>query len=767
MKFALSWIKEWIDLNGFTPKQIGDALTLGGVEVDKIERSLLPFSGVVVGEVLSADQHPDADRLRVARVSDGKEEFQVVCGATNCRAGMRTAFAKVGAVIEGSKIKKGKMRGVESFGMLCGADELGIGCDTSGIIELDAPLGLDLSELYGDVIFEISLTPNLGHCMSVLGLARELSALLERPLKAPKIQVETTELTLSLGLCIEDKNQCQAYAYRLIENIKVKPSPDWIIKRLESVGMRSVNNIVDITNLVMLERGQPLHAFDAALIENNEIRIRSDQRGHFKTLDGIDRELPDNTLMICDGKKPVAIAGVMGGANSEVSENTTSILLEAAVFQPTSLRKTSKALNLRTDASARFEKGVDPMGLEPALDRAAELIGGKAGKIHSQIKKQYIPLELTLRLSSTNALLGSHLSLGDVEQILTSLDMQVRSDSNDVLIVGVPSYRRDITQEVDLIEEVGRIYGYNHLPKTQMRITPSTIPHNPLYQLEKQVRRLCQGEGLLEFITCDLIGPSDLKFVADQDELLSVMHPSSIDQSILRPSLLPSMMQSVAHNFDHQNHTINAFEVGRIHSKAGELTSAAILLTGKQSPHTIDPKTRNVDFFDLKGHIENLFAGLQIDLISIQQHAHPLFHPGRSAKIVHGDFELGHVGQVHPKLTKTDIYFAEINLNETLKLCTTSDKQLHPLPKYPGSQVDWTIEVPESTEIDHILGNILKQRSQLLESVFLLDLFRKTPGNKAATFRFSYRHANKTLSSEAVEREHTRLIASIEKDLHK
>ncbi|MCP5492569.1 MAG: phenylalanine--tRNA ligase subunit beta [Chlamydiales bacterium] len=767
MKFALSWIKEWVDLDGLAPEQIGDALTMGGAEVDKIERSPLSFSGVVVGKVLSAEQHPDADRLRVARVTDGKDEFQVVCGAPNCRAGMKTAFAMVGAVLDGGKIKKGKMRGVESFGMLCGADELRLGNDTSGIMELDAPVGTDLSELYGDVIFEISLTPNLGHCMSVLGLARELSALLERPLKTPKIHVASTDVKSSFGLCIEDKEQCLAYAYRVIENVKVKPSPEWIVKRLEAIGMRSINNIVDITNLVMLERGQPLHAFDADLIENSEIRIRSDQTGAFVTLDGIKRELPQNTLMICDGKKPIAIAGIMGGANSEISETTTTILLEAAVFSPTSIRKASKALNLRTDASARFEKGIDPLGLEAALDRAAELIGGRASIIYSQTKEPHIPLEITLRLSSINALLGSHLSLGDVEQILTSLCMQVRSDSNDVLTVGVPSYRRDITQEVDLIEEVGRIYGYNHLPKRQMRIAPSTIPHNPLYLLENRVRKLCQGEGLLEFITCDLIGPSDLQFVAEQSDLLSVMHPSSIDQSILRPSLLPSMMQSVAHNFDHQNHTINAFEIGRIHPKSGEMTCLSILLTGKQSPHTITPKAANVDFFDLKGHIENLFAGLDIELVSMQSHVHPLFHPGRSAKIIHGDFELGILGQIHPKLSKADIYFAEINLNEVLKLCPSSDKQLIPLPKYPGSQVDWTIEVPESMEIDHILKNILKQRSQLLENVFLLDLFRKVPGSKAATFRFSYRHANKTLSAEAIEREHTRLITTIEKDLHK
>ncbi len=767
MKFALSWIEEWVDLKGLTPEEIGDALTLGGVEVDKIEPAPLAFSGVVVGKVISAEKHPDADRLRVARVSDGTEEFQVVCAASNCRAGLITAFAKAGAVVGETKIKKGKMRGIESHGMLCAADELGLGEASEGIMELDATLGIDLSALYGDTIFEVSLTPNLGHCMSVIGIARELSALLERPMKAHEIGVDAHEQA-SLGLCIES-DQCPAYAYRIIQGVKVGPSPEWLATRLESVGVRSVNNIVDITNFVMLERGQPLHAFDAALIENGEIRVRTDQGGaKFTTLDGQERIVPEGAVMICDGKKPIAIGGVMGGANSEVSDKTRDIVLEAALFAGPSVRKTSKALTLRTDASARFEKGVDPMGLEMALDRAAELIGGKVGSIVSQAKVPYKPKEVELRLSKVNSLLGSQLSLGDVEQILTSLELTVRSDSTEKFTVGIPSFRLDVNSEVDLIEEVGRIYGYGNLPKRAMRIPPSSVQHSAMYLLEERVREVCTGEGLLEFITCNLIGPKDMKFISDENELLRVLHPSSVDQSILRPTLLPSMMQSVAHNFDHQNHTINAFEVGRTHCKQGEMTCVGILLTGNASPHHIDPKTRSVDFYDLSGHVENLFAGLGIDHICIQREAQGLFHPGRCAKVSHGDFELGVIGQFHPKLTKADVYFAQINLSEVIKLWSPlAQNQLVPLPMYPGSQRDWTVQLPEAVAIAEVLCDIRQMRSQLLEDVFLLDLFRKEAGLKAATFRFSYRHAKKTLPSEAVDREHDRLVGALEKNLQK
>ena len=406
MKFPLSWLKEWIDLEGVSTEQIAKALTLGGIEVDKVETSNLGFFGVVVGYITEAKKHPDAERLRIATVTDGSDDFQVVCAASNCRAGLKTAFAKVGAKLTADgkefKIKKGKLRGIESYGMLCAASELGLPDDSQdGIMELDAEVGKDLNSLYADTIFEVSLTPNLGHCTSIMGIARDLSALLERPFHPPTFQLDVTDIKTDLGLSIADGKQAKRYFAKVVQGVKVGPSPDWMQTRLEACGIRCINNIVDASNYVMIERGQPLHAFDLDKIENGEVRIRSDIRCEdFETLDGEKHTIDEGMLMICDGKKPIAIAGVMGGANSEVNENTKNILIEAAVFDGPAVRKTSKKLGLRTEASARFEKGVDPLGLQIALDRCANLVGGKVAKeTLSQIKQEAKPKEITCRLS--------------------------------------------------------------------------------------------------------------------------------------------------------------------------------------------------------------------------------------------------------------------------------------------------------------------------------------------------------------------------------
>ncbi|HPE85023.1 MAG TPA: phenylalanine--tRNA ligase subunit beta, partial [Chlamydiales bacterium] len=560
MKFPLSWLKEWIDLEGATPEQIAKALTLGGIEVDKIEPSPLGFSGVVIGYIKEVAQHPDAEKLRIATVSDGSEEFQVVCGASNCRAGIKTAFAKVGASLTSDgkefKIKKSKLRGVESFGMLCGEDELGLGDDKSGIMELEGQVGYDLASLLSDIIFEVSLTPNLGHCTSIMGIARDLSALLERPFTEPPFNLKTdATVTSGLGLSIGENAECDRYLCKTILNVKVGPSPTWMQERLKACGMHCINNVVDSTNYVMLERGQPLHAFDLSKIENGEIRIRNDiKTSEFETLDGQKRLIDEGMLMVCDGKKPIAIAGIMGGANSQIQESTKDILLEAAIFDGPSIRKTSKKLGLRTEASSRFEKGVDPLSVATALDRCAGLIGGTvAEETLSQIKKKVTSREIHCRLSRINQLLGTHLSLGDVEQIFSQLQLQARSDGENSFVVLVPPFRGDIKAEIDLVEEVGRIYGYDNIEKKTERVPPSRIPPSPIYLLEKRVRSLLSGEGLTEFLTCNLIGPDDLSFVTSKEELISVMHPSSIDQSILRPSLLPGMMGSLKHNTDHQN----------------------------------------------------------------------------------------------------------------------------------------------------------------------------------------------------------------------
>ncbi len=772
MKFPLSWLNDWIDLESVSTEAIAKALTLGGIEVDKIETSNLGFFGVVVGYITEVRQHPDAERLRIATVTDGADEFQVVCGATNCRAGIKTAFAKVGAKLTADgkefKIKKGKLRGVESHGMLCAASELGLEGPSEGIMELDAEVGQDLNSLYADTIFDVSLTPNLGHCTSIMGIARDLSALLERPFHEPSFQIDMCNDTSALGLAIADGEKCPRYFCKIVKGVKVSASPAWMQSRLEACGVRSINNIVDATNYVMLERGQPLHAFDLDKIENGEIRIRSDiKQEQFEALDGANHSIEDGMLMVCDGKKPIAIAGIIGGANSEVDENTKNILLEAAVFHGPSVRKTSKKLGMRTEASLRFEKGVDPLGLQTAIERCAALIGGKIAKeTLCQIKQEAKPKEITCRLSRINSLLGTKLSLGDVEQIFSQLQIQARSDDIDTFIVSVPTFRGDIGAEIDLVEEVGRIFGYDRIEKKKELIPPSRIPPSPMYLLENRIRTIFRGEGLSEFLTCNLIGPTDLSFVEYPDLLVSVMHPSSIDQSILRPSLLPGMMGCLKYNIDHQNHNVSAFEIGRIHYKENtgyaEKTAAGLLICGQVSPHTINPKPRFVDFSDVKGMIENLFEGLNLDRIRFEPSSSKLLHPGRQASIQRGDFALGIIGQVHPALSSTPTFFAEVNLDEILRLWSShNNKQMTPLPQFPGSMRDWTIQLKEECSIAQVFDLIDKYKSPLLENVHLLDLYRADQISKNITLRFAYRHHKKTLPSEAVDREHSRLTEKV------
>lgn len=763
MYFPLSWIQEWVDVSDLSPAEIAEALTRGGIEVDSFAPKPLEFAGVCVAKVVDAKPHPEADNLRVATVFDGTETFQVVCGAKNCQKGLVTAFAKIGAVLGDLKIKKAKLRGVESQGMLCAAEELGLPGDSSGIMELDATVGIDLADLYGDVIFEVSLTPNLGHCTSIMGLARELCALFGRSMQEPVFKLVESGKSPSVALSISDEKRCGRYAYRIVEGLKVGQSPDWLIKRLEACGVRSVNNVVDVTNYVMLERGQPLHAFDLGKIENNEIRIRSDLgEVELTTLDGEVRKVPAGTLLICDGKKPIAIAGLMGAANSEVDENTTTILIESACFSGRAVREASKMLQLRSEASGRFEKGVDPRGVLSALNRAASLIqseaGGNISPLVEQVKIDVTPCSITCHLKNINGLLGTHLSLGDVEEIFNGLQFQTRSDNNETLIVTVPTFRRDISTETDLIEEVGRIYGYNNIAKRVMYIPPSTLQPSSMYLLEQQMRHRALGEGLTEMLSCNLIGPTDMPFVEDEQALCKVMHPSSIDQSILRPSLLPSVMQAVKRNADYQVRSLSAFEIGRLHAKTAggieETTAIGLVLTGMNRPHHFDPKPSTVDFYDLKGVVENLIDG-NIQLI---RSTHPLFHPGRQAHIMRENCILGVIGQVHPQLTDQDVYFAQVCLTEYLKLWSPDHtKQMTPLPLYPGSQRDWTVTLRSEQTVGSILDQLRSCRSKLLESVYLLDLYQ----GQNATFRFLYRHPQKTLPAEAVDREHNRLISSI------
>ncbi|MCB1106548.1 MAG: phenylalanine--tRNA ligase subunit beta [Chlamydiia bacterium] len=774
MRIPLSWLKEFVSLD-LTVEALSEVMTLAGLEVDKVEKTPFSFQGVVVAEIKETSPHPNADKLKVAKVFDGSETMQVVCGDPKCRAGMKVALATVGATLGEIKIKRSKLRDVESFGMLCSEKELSLSEDDRGIMELgqDAPLGVPLSDLLGDIIFEISLTPNLGHCMSILGIGRDVAAMLDQKVKVPSFELKESSQSAQVKVTIKDPENCFRYGARTVRNIQVGPSPDWLKSRLENSGIRSINNVVDVTNYVMLEMGQPLHAFDQKKVEGQTIFVESTTSPiTFETLDGIKRQIPENTLMICDAHGPIAIAGVMGGANSEVSEATTDIILESASFNPSAVRRAGKALGLRSESSARFERGIDFEMVLTALDRAASLIaelgGGEVcqGKVDEMPKKR--PKKpIKLRLNRTNDILGTKLSFNEIESFLKRLEMEVKG-KEESLEITVPSYRNDIHDEIDLIEEVARIYGYNNIQKGKSPAIHSSLPHAPIYVMEKKVRESLIGSGLQEFLTCDLISPELTKLCLEkglgEKEEIKVLKPSSVDQSILRMSLLPGMLQAVKYNFDRKNRDIRAFEMGRIHFKDGdhyrERMMAAILLTGKRSPEHWESKGGDVDFFDLKGIFENLIEGGKYAPTRLKS-----FHPGKQASLDVEESRLGVMGEVHPEILKrldieAPIYFGQIDLHEWMAILP-KEKLMTPLPQFPGSDRDWTFTLQGDVPLGSVFDVIDLFPSKLLKKTLLLDIYESEKigkNKKNVTFRFIYRNDRKTLEQPQVEKEHERLI---------
>jgi len=791
MKVPLSWLKEHVDSN-LPPIEIAKILTMAGLEVDAIEPLARGFSNVCVAKVVKTEAHPNADKLIVATVSDGEAEYQVVCGDPSCRAGMKTAFAKIGAVLEEDgekkiKIKKTKIRGIESFGMLCTEQELKLSNDHSKIMSFDehVKVGEDVSELYADFIFEISLTPNLGHCANIMGVARELHAATQEtyyPVKIPPI-TESEELIEQLAAVqVKAPNRCPRYSCRLIQNVKIAPSPQWMQNRLLASGIRPINNIVDITNYVLLEMGQPLHAFDYDLLSGHEIIVRcAKEREALTTLDGKERLMHEEDLLICDGEKPVAVAGVMGGQNSEVHDGARSVLLESAYFDPTSIRKTSKRLGVMTEASRRFERGTDPNLVLRALERATaliqELAGGEVACGIIDVKECEFPeRDIACRVTRANAILGTQLSVGEVENVFQRLQFDYAFDGDDTFVVTVPTYRVDISAEIDLIEEIARIYGYDNLPKEITRFHSSKSPHSAVYLFEKEVRQRLLSAYLQEFLTCDLIGPSLYHYVdgpiMGEEVVVSVLNPTSIEQSCLRTSLLPGLLQVIKFNYDRQVHDIQGFEIGRIHFKEGgqyrEETMAGIVLCGENAPRYWGAEERKVDFYDIKGIIENIFHEYGITDVSYRNNQLPYFHTGRQASFYVGDLEVGTMGEIHPAISRRldideRIYFAELNLGDLFRV-RRDDHQMKAIPKYPSSVRDWTVTLKEKVAVNTVVDMVWTIESAVLEDVQLLYIYRSDKvgeQQKNVTFRFVYRDKERTISQETVDREHARITDKV------
>ena len=614
--------------------------------------------------------------------------------------------------------------------------------------------------------------------MSALGIARELSAALQIPLNKHKPHLTETSKAIDFTAKIQDPHACSRYLCRLIEGVKIGPSPFWLQQTLRSVGMNPINNVVDITNYILLKTGQPLHAFDADKIEGRHIFVQTSHTPvAFTGLDGISRELPPRSLLICDEKKPLALAGILGGANSAISESTHTILLEAAHFDPMSVRKTARALSLRTESSQRFEKGIDASALEDVLDETCSLLSQFAcGQIAKGIVKAQGEMEklreISLRVPRVNQLLGTQLSFGEIREILERLDCKVHA-KQEQLTVQVPSYRNDLAIEVDLIEEIARIYGYNNIEKKAPLYSTSPLPHDPAFLFEGRVRSRMRSMGLQEILTCDLIGPKLASLVAHMN-CISVLHAKSEEYSLLRPSLLPGVLEVIRHNLDQKNHSLSLFELGRIYAalKSTEIPMLAIALTGKVRPHHWEAKPLDADFFDLKGDVEGLLEALGISNCTFQPSHQETFHPHAQATLHTDSMILGTLGEIHPHLLakldiKQRVFYAELNLASLQSLAKPHIRMTH-LSAFPSTERDWTLTLPSNMTFEALQEAIRSFHSPLLEKSEFIDLYVFEEDNHSkrnATLRFTYRDPLKTLSFEEAEAVHAKLLNHVKSRL--
>ena len=794
MKASLSWINEYTPVKRDVQK-IVDALTMVGLEVDSVTDRYAHLCSVLAGRVTEIKRHPKADRLILCTVDIGERNVNVVCGAPNVTVGIIAAVALPGTVLTGDiLIAKSVIRGEASEGMLCSEKELGIGPDQSGILHLSPevvpgtplPVALDLY----DRTLDVDLTPNRPDCLSIIGIAREIAAIQNTPLVLPKAAGDETangEINRKTSVTIQAPEHCPRYTARLIEKITVAASPFWLQERLRSVGLRPINNIVDITNYVMMETGQPLHAFDFDRLVGRKIVVRTARSGEtFQTLDNKNHVLADDMLLICDGEKPVAIAGVMGGSNSEIEENTGRVLLESATFSPTSIRKTAKRLGINTDASHRFERGVDPEGALFAANRAARMIAEICGgslvegviDVHPGKKiRESIPL----RMEETNRVLGTDIDPKQAKILLESIGFTASENTDGTMAVLPPSFRVDVTRAIDLMEEIARLYGYNNIPTTFPRITPQSKKPETKPIRRNKIRALMTALGFSEAVNYSFVDSR----VADNLNLpqndirrksVPILNPLSEDQTEMRTMVLPGLLKNMNKNLSQQVNDLKLFEIAKIfinHDPKDlpeEIEFGCGLWTGsRHQPSWHDNKTA-CDFFDMKGAVEAVFSALNLPVRFTRLPRDKCYYtrPGYSASIEMGETTLGLVGELHPAVLKQynlkqTAYIFEINL-DLLYPCISDAVSAAPLPKYPWVQRDFTLIVDRGLESQTILDQILRLDEPLVESVNLFDMFegKQIPeGKKSISFRIRYRSENKTLADEDINVVHKAIADKI------
>lgn len=790
MKVSLNWLKRYVALENISTEEIVSQLTMSGLEVEEYFDQNEKYKDFVVGYVKSKEKHPDADKLTVCTVSDGNEDLQVICGASNVATGQKIVFAPIGSTIPNGnfKIKKAKIGGVESHGMICAEDELELSDDHSGIMVLDENLeeGTLVTEALGlnDVILEIAVTPNRPDALSHIGVARDLSALFNLELKIPKFELKEIEKDINdfASIEIEDEINCPRYSARVVTEVTIKESPDWLKDKLVSIGLRPINNVVDVTNFVLHEIGQPLHAFDLDRLSKNKIIVKStSKKTKFTTLDSKERELQPKTLMICDGDREVAIAGVMGGENSEVSDVAKNILIESAYFNPASIRRTSKDLMLTSDSSYRFERGTDPSNTVYAAERAAKLIAELGdGKIVKGVidvyPKKILNKELILRLVRVTKLLGYEVSKNDVTRILQKLGINILKDLGDSLEVVVPNFRPDIEREVDLIEEIARIAGYDNIP-TISKISITLDKKVDESEFTDNVRSSAVAIGLNEIVNNPLV-PN--KFAEIIGNPVRIANPQSNDMAFLRTSLVPSSLNIVANNLKRGEKDLAFFEIGNIFNliNNAEVRSFAdfkeeaniiLLITGYKTFRKWYSKIEKFDFYALKGIVNSFLRKISLDnsLIDLYNDVQNSIYEYNFAKCLNKSV-LGYGGKVKNSVLKKfdidqEVFCFEFDLMKLSNISSGNKMYYVPL-KFPKVNRDFAFIFDSNVPYAEVKSFIKKNASPLLKSVSLFDLFEKgdiKENKKSMAFNLEFYDFNRTLTEDEVDKDFQNLIALI------
>ncbi len=794
MKTSVEWLKEYSDIDVDVNK-LGDILTMTGSKVETIDQRGNDIKNVVVGKILEIRKHEDSDHLVVTKVDLGKEVVQIVTGASNIKENDIVPIAKDGSELPGGvKIKKGNLRGVESCGMMCSIGELGLDLVDypnqieNGIMILDKSLekelGKDIVDILNlkDEIIDFEITPNRPDCLSIEGLGRETAVSLNKEFKNPRkdiddLEIETKKEIEGLKVDIEAPDLCYRYIARVVKDVKIGPSPDWMKKRLKSCGIRSINNIVDITNYVMLEMGQPMHAFDINSIDGKHITVRRAKNGEtITTLDEQKRELDENDLVISDINKAVAIAGVMGGLNSEIEEDTKTVVFESAVFYGGSVRKTAKKVGLRTESSSRFEKGLSSENALRAVNRAVQLVeqinAGKAveGKIDEYPTKQKIN-KIPLDVERINRLLGINLTKQEMIEILEKLEIKVE---NDMAIA--PYFRMDLKFVADIAEEILRFYGYDKLETTLLNAETTVGTRNKEQKIQKKIREILVNSGLSEIYTYGFVSEKDLEKSNVNEELkkyaITIQNPLNDDYKLMRPTTIPSMMQMLANNANKKNQNVKLFDISRNYKNTNnQIENGEVPL--QEDILTIGMYGEKEDFYTLKGLIENVLEVISVNRYDIEKETkNGSYHPGRCANLKVGTDIIGTLGEVHPEvLANYDIekraYLAEINVTKLVKY-SRENKKYAEVPKFPAVERDMAIIVNEEIEVGQLEKIITKKGKKQLEKIKLFDIYRDQKigeNKKSVAYSLIFRDKNKTLSDEEINKIMEDIISELQKQL--